>query len=133
MPHHKSLHRRIVYISAFVLILTTAPSAQERKRNEGDMPYTPSRLEWLAVDLNAQLRTDLTETTGYQLQLIPIAGRDTILIFVRYLPSVDREAMNMGIDAARKVIAIESKSYGWSTWLRVKERVEMARPDVPNK
>jgi hypothetical protein len=97
------------------------------------MPYTPSRLEWLAVDLNAQLRTDLTETTGYQLQLIPIAGRDTILIFVRYLPSVDREAMNMGIDAARKVIAIESKSYGWSTWLRVKERVEMARPDVPNK
>jgi hypothetical protein len=46
---------------------------------------------------------------------------DTTLIFVRYLPPVDRELMNMTINVAREVISIDAKSRGWSSWLKVKK------------
>jgi hypothetical protein len=55
------------------------------------------------------------------------------MIYVKYLPSVNREVMNMAIDTARKVIAIETKSRGWSSWLKVTERVEMGKPDAVSK
>ena len=95
------------------------------KRLFGNQPYAPTRLEWLEVELNAGLRVNLSEESGFSMDFVPIGNEDTILIYVRYLPSVNRTIMNMSIDAARKVIAIKTKSYGWSGWLKVKENVEM--------
>jgi hypothetical protein len=100
---------------------------------EGDKPYTPTRLEWLAVDLNGRLRVDLSEETGYLMQFVPMKGTDTILIYVTYLPSVGRQAMIMSIDSARKVISIEAKARGWSSWLKVDEHVEMGKSDGVGK
>ena len=53
---------------------------------------------------------------------------ETILIYVRYLPNVNREVMNMAIDNAREVIMITARGYGWDRWVKIKERVEMAKP-----
>lgn len=53
------------------------------------------------------------------------AKGDTILIYVRYIPSVNREAMNMAINGAREVISMDAKSRGWSSWLKMKEEVKM--------
>jgi hypothetical protein len=90
------------------------------------MPYTPSRLEWLAVALSARGRVELSTTTGYSIDFVPIENENTILIFVTYVPSiVEREIMNTQIEGARQAIAIESKSRGWSSWLKVREKVEM--------
>jgi len=71
------------------------------------------------------MRVDLTMDSGYMLDFIPIENEDTIIIRVIYIPSVNREVMNMSVDTARRVISEESNSRGWSSWLKVKEQIEM--------
>src|ERR1035441_7635624 len=94
---------------------------------EGSKPYTPTRLEWLAVDLNARMRRDMTAENEFTMAFVRLEKEDAILIYVDYLPSVDRQRMNQTVDTARKVIAVESKGRGWP-WLKVKERIEMVGP-----
>jgi hypothetical protein len=124
---------RATLILLLLVVLCGPAHPQGRPTLEGNRPYTPTRLEWLAVELNAESRVDLSESTGYMMQFIPIGSANTIMIYVKYLPSVNREVMNMAIDTARKVIAIETKSRGWSSWLKVTERVEMGKPDAVSK
>jgi hypothetical protein len=69
--------------------------------------------------------TTHTPETGFSMQFIPKTGTDTIIIFVTYLPSVDRKVMNIYIETAKKVISINSKSRGWNSWLKVKEQIEL--------
>jgi hypothetical protein len=111
---------------AVLLILGTLLLAQPPSR-QGDKPYTPTRLEWLAADMNARMRVDLTPESGFSMEFIPVAGTDTITIYVVYLPSVVRQVMNTYIDAARRVISIETRSRGWDSWLKVKEQVELGK------
>jgi hypothetical protein len=101
--------------------------AQSRtSQREGAKPFTPTRLEWMAVELNAQMRTDATAENPFQMTFVPVENEDAILIYVTYLPSVDREIMNQAVETARQVIAINSKSRGWNSWMNVKERIEMS-------
>ena len=53
-----------------------------------------------------------------------VENEDTLLIYVRYLPTVNRQVMNMNIDTARKVISIKAKAHGWTKWLRIKEDIQ---------
>src|SRR5216683_2173695 len=114
MPHSHSHPTRL-------LITVVVFSGLAFAQNEGLKPYTPTRLEWLALDFNARLRIDLSESNGFSMTFVEVRG-DTILIYVNYLPSVDRQMMNTTINSARKVISIDAKSRGWSSWLKVKER-----------
>jgi hypothetical protein len=57
--------------------------------------------------------------------------KNTILIYLTYIPSVDRQIMNMYIDTARKVISITCKAYDWSSWLNVKEQIKVAEYKKP--
>ena len=124
----KTVIRRCgAYGTLLVLACAAFVWAQEQSAKlEGWKPYAPSRLQWLAVELNAGLRVPLSLEDGYSMDFVPIANEDAILIYVKYLPSVNREFMNMSINTAREVISMKSKSYGWSSWLKVKEKVQMA-------
>lgn len=111
------------------LLFVTALAAyaeQVQSLQEGLKPYIPTRIEWLAVELNAMYRTDLHDLEGYLLSFIPLEKENAILIFVRYTRKTNREAMNIGLDTARKVIEMDAKSRGWNSWLKVKERIELA-------
>ena len=121
--------RRLIYFSAIVVLVAGVATVWGQARLsklEGWKPYTPSRLDWLAVDLNASGRIQLTNNNGYLLSYVPIANEDTILIYVKYMRDVNREAMNISIDSARKVIKMKAKSYGWDNWLKVREKIELA-------
>jgi hypothetical protein len=85
------------------------------------------------VELSAGLRVPLSVENGYLMDFVPLENENAILIFVKYLPNVNREIMNMDINAARTVISTLSKARGWSSWLKVKERVEMAKPKQRNE
>jgi len=82
------------------------------------------RIDWLTTTLQASLRTDAVETEGYDLD-ITSPDPETILIYVRYLPNVNREAMNITLVTTRKVIDITAKSYGWDSWLKVREDIQL--------
>jgi hypothetical protein len=116
MRHHRH--------AAPLLIATVVLNTLAFGQNEGLKPYTPTRLEWLALDYNARLRVEFSESSGFSMAFVETKG-DTILIYVRYVPSVNREAMNMAINGAREVISMDAKSRGWSSWLKMKEEVKM--------
>ena len=120
--------KQYVTILGILVIITflTVTWAQDRFPDlEGSKPYTPSRLEWLAVELNANLRVSMSVNNGYLMSFVPIEKEDTILIYVRYLPNVNREVMNISINGAREVISIKTKQYGWNSWLKVREDIQM--------
>jgi hypothetical protein len=115
-----------VIFSVLILCLLAANPvlAQQRKIvSPGAEPYTPTRIEWLTTTLQASLRT---EEPNYSLQ-ITSPDYETILIYVRYFPTVNREEMNIMINSARKVIHITAKSYGWDSWLKIREDVQMQK------
>jgi hypothetical protein len=121
----RNCRNRCIYLLAIALTPGCLAFAQDRSKLQGWKPYTPSRLEWLAVELNAGLRTDATEANPYSLSLVPLENEDTILIYVLYHPTVNREVMNIAVDTARKAISTTAKTHGW-TWLKVRERIELA-------
>jgi hypothetical protein len=119
----------IVAIIFMNTILTFAGQAQSIQ--EGMKPYIPTRLEWLAVELNASNRVDMYELEGYLLSFIPLERENTILIFVRYTSKTNREAMNIGIETARKVVEMDAKSRGWNSWLKVREDISLQKSTKP--
>jgi hypothetical protein len=77
------------------------------------------------TSLQASLRQELTKEKNYTLD-ITASDPETVLIQVRYLPTADRTTMNMAIDAARQVIKIRARTYGWDGWIKINEEVEPA-------
>ena len=122
----KTLSRWIVTIIACFFVSTAF--AQSIQSKPGLQPYTPNRIEWLALLCNNQLRQDASVDIPFSINIVQ-RDHETLLILVRYQPNVNREIMNASIDTARQVIMITAKSYGWDKWLKIKERVEMVKPN----
>jgi len=95
-------------------------------RNEpGLTPYTPTKIEWLALEVRSQLQRDASADSPFFLSVVHV-DHETLLISVRYLPTVNREMMSSTIDSARKVIMTTAKSYGWENWVKIREQIEMS-------
>lgn len=88
---------------------------------QGTAPYTPSRIEWLTVELNAFARLETLDTDRFRLAFTLKPNEDKIVIQVRYLPEVERANMNSAIDAARNVVNILARQHAWDAWLRIEE------------
>lgn len=125
----EKLNRPIIALVCF-LIGVLATNAQNPARSEGATPYTPTRLEWLAVDLQSLMGLDITTNPeGYGITFASSSAEEnTILIYVTYLPTVRRELMNGDLEEARKFIASYATAKGWSSWLKVKENIKMLEP-----
>ena len=106
--------------------LRTLTSDNEVK--EGDKPYTPTRLEWIAVEMNAHHKVSFTDNYDFDLYYLPLKKEDTILLSVHYNPEVNRKLMNANIEGAKRVLYEEAKKRGW-TWLKIEERLVMAKQD----
>ena len=98
---------------------------QETPNRPGLTPYTPTKIEWLALDVRSQLQQDASADSAFFLSVVHM-DHEALLISVRYLPTVNREMMNSTIDSARKVIMARAKSYGWDNWVKIREQVEMS-------
>jgi hypothetical protein len=122
--------RLVATITLAFLIGALAGKAQRGAIPEGTKPFVPSRLEWLALDMESRFRSEFSSRDGFSIDFVAIGADNTLLVYVRYLPRAEREIMNMRIETIKKVIAIESKQRGWSSWLRVKEDVMMEDPSA---
>jgi hypothetical protein len=116
----------LVSVSASIAISSVALAQQGNAYHPGLEPFTPTRIDWLSTQLEASLRTENLREDGFFMHVVQ-SGPETVTIYVRYLPTVNREAMNLMIDSARKVIAINAKSYGWDGWLKVNEDIKMQK------
>lgn len=129
--HFMSLLIRKSLVLFCYLFVITALAQPAKAAPPGLQSYVPTRIEWLSLVLNSQLRQDATVDNPFSVNIVN-TDHETILIFVRYHPNVNREIMNMAIDTAREVINITAKSYGWDKWVKIKERIELARSQDKN-
>ena len=90
---------------------------------EGEKPFTPSRLEWLAVYLNATARVTFADS-GYRIDFVPLKNKGTILVHASYLEKSDRDRLKMDVETAKKVAALYAKDYEWDSWLKIEESVK---------
>ena len=100
---------------------------QQTPNRPGLTPYTPTQIEWLALLTRASLRQAASTDSPYSLDIIPV-DHETLLIVVRYHPTANREIMNKTITTAQNVIRSTAASYGWDTWVKIRESVEMVPP-----
>lgn len=89
----------------------------------GSLPFTPTRLDWLAVELNAFARIQTLATERFTLMFTPRPTDDTIVIYVRYLPDVNQNDMRSSIREARNIISIITRRRGWDGWVNIIEDV----------
>ena len=121
--------RSTVLAVAFGAVLGLTSSgvfSAQRASHPGAEPFTPTRMDWLIVELQACCRHDGLSVDGFDLQFTN-PDPETVLIYVTYLSTVDREAMNVTIDSMKRVIDIKAKGYGWQNWVNVKEDVHLGR------
>jgi hypothetical protein len=112
----------IVFLAC--LFLASSAFSQPIESKPGLERYTPTRIEWLALVLNSIIREEYTSNRLYGLTVVA-GDHETILIFVRYSPNVNREIMNKSIDSAREVAQTIAKKYGWESWVKIRENIEM--------
>jgi len=93
------------------------------RQRPGSVPFTPTRLDWLIVELNAFARLQTLATDRFTLMFTPRPDEDTVVIYVRYLSDADQAGMRSAIQEARNVIGIITRRRGWDGWVRITEDV----------
>ena len=84
----------------------------------GMIPYTPSRVEWLALDLEASYHQDFGRDSDYSLHYLP-KPPNTILVFVHYKSETSAEAVDKAIDTAKQLVNQDASAHRWSSWVKV--------------
>ena len=98
---------------------------QETPNRPGLTPHTPTKIEWLALDVRSQLQQNVRADSLFSLSVVHV-DHETLLIVVRYPPTVNREMMSSAVASARRIIMTTAKSYGWENWVKIREQVEMS-------
>jgi hypothetical protein len=123
------MRHNLIFIGLFAsaVMATSIAEAQPTKTIQPGMAlYTPTRIEWLTLNANAELRKDVTIDSRFYMAFVA-SDHETITIFVRYHPSEDRETINYAVRNAKEIISAMAKSRNWDKWLKISEKVEMFR------
>lgn len=112
-------------ITAFIGVAAVASvHAQKSPKTEGAKAYTPTRLEWLAVKLNAELGRQFSQG-GFQMLFVPKELENKIVIIVNYFKgSVRPGQVEAEVKHAEKVIALTAQARKWDKWLKVEKLIK---------
>ena len=101
----------LLLLAAFVV--TSNPSTQP-----GMLPYTPTRLEWLAVDLEASYHQDFSHDSDFSLHHLP-KPPNTVLVILHYTSQTSPETVDRAINTAKQLVNANASSHGWSSWVNI--------------
>jgi len=103
------------FVAAFVTLHShAAPPPIE----PGMRPYTPSRLEWLALELEASYRQDFSRDSDYDVHYLA-KPPNTILIFVHYRSEAAAGTADYATNTAKQLVTQDASAHGWSSWVKV--------------
>lgn len=88
-------------------------------------PYTPSKLEWLAVQLNAMERVDITPPGADFSISFDWMPPDIIHIYTFYMPSTDRALLNTVVEHKKQSIERLAKYSPFQMKIKIKETTKM--------
>src|SRR5262249_61848142 len=103
------------------LLLAAVAVRSNPPAQPGMMPYTPTRLEWLAVDLEASYHQDFGRDSTYSLHYLP-KPPNTVLIYVHYTSETPAGTLKIAMDAAKQQVNQDASSHGWSSWVTIADQ-----------
>lgn len=113
-----------------VIVNSTAPSTTPPAAPvpAALQPYTPTRLEWLALELNASFRLGDYARDGYRLDYVAIKP-DRIVAQVQHLPSAAPEALAYVATAGANCAALVTSQHGWRDSIRISSTIRAANDE----
>jgi hypothetical protein len=88
----------------------------------GDAIYTPTKLEWAALELQASYgQTNWTSETPVMINFSPLDDGSTVLCLLQFTPEVPAATVKINRDSEQRVFETYARSRGWS-WLRLQFR-----------
>ena len=107
-------------LSAGVLCPLFAQRANKTTPRPGDEPYTPTKLEWATVELQANDgNTNYTSDSPVMISFVAQPDGQTVLCILQYTPEVPAHVVKINRDASRYAFNKYRTSRGWD-WLRLK-------------
>lgn len=100
----------------------------QKEQSEGEKSYTPTRLEWLALQLNVEQEHD------GEIQMVFRPHREkknTIEARVVHSPQADESLVKAHVTIAERSITRISRQYGWH-WVQVEVQVVELIPALMN-
>jgi hypothetical protein len=110
--------KKIILLACAGLLVAAFAARSNPPVQPGMMLYTPTRLEWLAVDLEASYHQDFSRDSNYSLHYLPKAP-NTVLIYVHYTSETAATTLDSAIDAAKGQVSQDASSHGWSSWVKI--------------
>lgn len=114
----------VVVFLAIVLTVTSFGAAQGKKTaavsRPGDAPFTPTKLQWAALELQASYGVTTISNDGpAMVNFIAQPDGETIICLIQYMPDTPAAAVKITRDSERRVFDGYVVSTGW-TWLHLK-------------
>jgi hypothetical protein len=115
-----------------IVAIATSVRAMQTKTSPGMLPYSPTRLEWLELDLQACFRTEdnINPEASYAVNYYA-KEPDTIVVLVQYSDHTSAKIVETAVEHAKRVAEKEVAGFGWSSWAKVE--VQRVETDVPSK
>jgi hypothetical protein len=114
--------KKLMLVIALIAIFAVSAWAQSRAERRGIEPYTPTKLEWLCVELNS--RYGLDGTTGIGRYFLADERSDAVITVTASVRGANRTLVNETAEQGRRVVSMVAKARGWH-WVVVREKIEM--------
>ena len=111
-------------VASFVVGLQVHSHATPRPTEPGMMPYTPTRLEWLALDLEALYRIPILSEGNYGVDYWA-KPPNTIKIAVVYTHDASAGIVDLVIEQAKGLAKTDASSHGWP-WVKIEVERKLA-------
>lgn len=85
----------------------------------GDAPYTPTKLEWAALELQANFGRNWTNEDRVAISYAPDADGKTVRCTLQYAPDVSAQGLRTSRDVAQLLFDRYEAGRGWP-WLRIR-------------
>ena len=114
------------------LVVVSLAEEQQMPNQPGLTPYTPTKIEWLALTVNSQLLLERNANDLYELFVVQ-TDHETLQLVIRYRHHATLRGygpnnpaiLKSKINTTRELIMTTAKRYGWEKWVMIREPVEI--------
>ena len=92
--------------------------------SKGQQPYTPSRVEWLALQLNSKNQITCPRLNGIILLYLAIPEEDLLRVAVSHPKDAEQSIVREVVESGKHIASAEAQIYGWDSWIKIEEFVQ---------
>jgi len=116
----------ILVFATFVYSVRAIHAGTDQPSYAGMLPYTPTRLEWLELNLEANFREedDVDPAIRYSINYVA-RPPNTIVIFAQYSKRTPAGLVDKAIEHCKRMAEKEASSRGWSQWVKIEVKRDL--------